>query len=275
MIGEEAFKELCKGKIIRRKDWGNKYLMMRDAYPTRYIVRYTFNEAPLINESLCETDFGMSIDLKCSSHDIWEEYIPFYDFLRYTGYYSYKGFIISEKERHIKELKEGCYDIDTAKRFFATYLSDILYHVVKRTPDKKVLDFIKNFSLSFGIETYDEVMYPLFTSGYCYYFANMLKSAFDVGTLCLCYPYGHIVYMKDYVPYDITGEYEGEEKLFIPIKYLDKEDLENFKHTSDKVNKKTKEYTESVANKYCNNFLKGLGFGGIFEDALEEMKEKK
>ena len=29
-----------------------------------------------------------------------------------------------------------------------------------------------------------------------------------------------------------------------------------------------------MANKYCNNFLKGLGFGGIFEDALEEMIEK-
>ena len=28
-----------------------------------------------------------------------------------------------------------------------------------------------------------------------------------------------------------------------------------------------------VGKKYRNNFLKGLGFGGIFEDALEEMKE--
>lgn len=271
MVGKEAFKELCKGKIIRYKNWDNKYLMMRDVCSTKCLAKYTFNDAPFMDESLCETVFD--VDSVYSTNDVWEEYIPFYDFLRYNGCYSYKTSIISEKNRHIKELKEGCYDIDTAKRFFATYLSDIFYHVVKRTPYKKVLNFIKNFSLSFGIETYDEVMYPLFTSGYCYYFANMLKSAFDVGTLCLCYPYGHIVYMKDYVPYDITGKYEGEEELFIPIKYLDKEDLENFKHISDKINKKTKEYTESVANKYCNNFLKDLGFSGIFEDALEEMKE--
>lgn len=279
MIGEEAFKELCKGKIIRRKDWENKYLMMRDAYPTRYVVRYTFNEAPLMNESLCETDFGMSIDLKCSSHDIWEEYIPLFDYIKIKGYSGFKASIISEKDEFIRLLQADCYDIITAKILFAKYLTDILYYQIKRKPDENVLNFIDKFALSKGADAYNNIIQPLFRSGYCYYFAIMLKDAFnDEGELCLCCPYGHIVWMYKGVPYDIEGVYNGEAELFIPLRFLSTVDIMSFKHvlTDEELGGELDaEYKASVINTFCDSFLKDLGFGGIFEEALEETKEKK
>lgn len=51
-----------------------------------------------------------------------------------------------------------------------------------------------------------EIIWQTFTAGYCYYFAVMLKDAFQRGEICWCAPYGHICWVDDNgVPYDISG----------------------------------------------------------------------
>lgn len=69
-----------------------------------------------------------------------------------------------------------------------------------------------------------------FRSGYCYYFALILKDAFQRGELCHAYPYGHIVWVDtNGVSYDIEGVYVSDSEEFIPIEKLG-DDIKNFKH---------------------------------------------
>lgn len=69
-----------------------------------------------------------------------------------------------------------------------------------------------------------------FMSGYCYYFAIMLKVAFERGSICWAAPFGHIVWLDiDGIPYDIEGVSTSEAEYYIPISYI-KEGLKDFKH---------------------------------------------
>lgn len=79
----------------------------------------------------------------------------------------------------------------------------------------------------------------LFESGYCYYFANLLKEAFGRGKIVLAAPYPHICWMDiDGNVYDINGMINDPEiELYIPIKYLSDTDIANFKHVlTEKIN---------------------------------------
>lgn len=69
-------------------------------------------------------------------------------------------------------------------------------------------------------EAQHRAVHDLFRCGYCFYFAHMLKIAFPDGEVCWCAPYGHIVFVKDNIPYDIEGVYNGEAEYFIPEIYL-------------------------------------------------------
>ena len=292
MVGKEAFKELCKGKIIRRKDWTDKFMSIKSVqfeedksiWIDRLIVTQykddPFNTIKTWASGKPEDNFS-TIELleNGDQFDIWEEYIPFLDHLDKKGYIRFRESVVSEILRHIEELQEGYYDINTAKIFFAQYLSSILFDEFKRKPDELVLKFIDKFALSKGADAYNNIIQPLFRSGYCYYFAIMLKDAFnDEGELCLCCPYGHIVWMYKGVPYDIEGVYNGEAELFIPLRFLSTVDIMSFKHvlTDEELGGELDaEYKASVINTFCDSFLKDLGFGGIFEEALEKTKEKK
>lgn len=290
MNGKEAIAALKKGKIIRHKAWEHSYIkidIMKSETGKEYISSFNiihFEENPLVPSLYPpqyiekETDF---ISIGCINNDItdsWEEYIPFFDYIKLKGYSGFKASIISEKDEFIRLLQVDCYDITTSKTLFAEYLTDILYHQIKRKPDENVLNFIDKFALSKGADSYNNVIQPLFRSGYCYYFAIMLKEAFnDEGELCLCCPYGHIVWMYKGVPYDIEGVYNGEAELFIPLRFLSTVDIMSFKHvlTDEELGGELDaEYKASVINTFCDSFLKDLGFGGIFEEALEETKEE-
>lgn len=64
----------------------------------------------------------------------------------------------------------------------------------------------------------------LFCAGYCFYFANMLKIAFNRGTVCWSVNRGHIVWLDgtdtdNDIAYDITGIYYDYEELR-PVEYL-------------------------------------------------------
>lgn len=73
--------------------------------------------------------------------------------------------------------------------------------------DIEVLEFIADFLYMYGYSKV-EFLQNLFTKGYCYYFANMLQTAFNRGTICYAYPYDHIVWYDNGVAYDITGIYD-------------------------------------------------------------------
>lgn len=76
---------------------------------------------------------------------------------------------------------------------------------------EQVLSFIKNF-VSRAKDP--EVVKDLFLEGYCYYFASMLKEAFNRGTICWVKDRGHIVWQDmDGTAYDILGEFTDYDEL--------------------------------------------------------------
>lgn len=94
--------------------------------------------------------------------------------------------------------------------------------------DDTVLTFIATFLTAAGTDQ-TEVIQKTFRAGYCYYFALMLHDAFPDGEICWAAPFGHIVYVKDKIPYDIEGVYEGEAEMFVPVKRLG-EAINDFRH---------------------------------------------
>lgn len=101
------------------------------------------------------------------------------------------------------------------------------------TYDKKVATFIAD--ILFDSRNDNDSIRSFFKAGYCYYFANMLKSAFRRGTTCVAYPNGHIVWVDmDGRAYDIEGPYLPEEndcERFIPTERLGWL-LDDFTHTN-------------------------------------------
>ena len=117
--------------------------------------------------------------------------------------------------------------------------------------DMEVLKFIANISFfqnTLGTQT--DAIYNLFSSGYCYYFANMLKSAFHRGMVCWVVNRGHIVWLdgidlKYDIAYDIGGVFEDYEELR-PVEYLGTT-ICNFIHNGEEWKSSIPEFEE-----YCN-----------------------
>lgn len=85
---------------------------------------------------------------------------------------------------------------------------------------QEVIDFIDDIYASQPRE-HNEAIRSLFHNGYCYYFANMLKMAFGRGTVCLAYPFGHIVWLDtDGIAYDIEGVTISEYEKLVDIECL-------------------------------------------------------
>lgn len=122
-----------------------------------------------------------------------------------------------------------------------------------------VLQFIDDFvGYSKNTEVESEAVRKLFRAGYCYYFAGILKKAFNRGEVCLAAPYGHFVWLDPVgdIPYDVEGVYEGEADYFIPEKFLGNT-VEDFMHVPG-VAHDTKEHEieeiirRFVSSKYSN-----------------------
>ena len=80
--------------------------------------------------------------------------------------------------------------------------------------DNEVCGFIKNM-------VHNEEIRKLFMDGYCYHFANILKTTFDRGEVCICFPFGHFVWVDtDGTPYDAESVHTGDQKAYIPEKFL-------------------------------------------------------
>lgn len=100
-----------------------------------------------------------------------------------------------------------------------------------KNADKEVIRFIAN--ILYDSKDSDTIYY-FFTSGYCYYFALMLKDAYKRGTICWHRNHGHIVWVDDNnVAYDIDGAfYDYDDGDLLPVETSLGELIEDFKHTN-------------------------------------------
>lgn len=114
------------------------------------------------------------------------------------------------------------------KDTFETWFKRIKLHHPKA--DETVLHFIFDF-LNLQTPIYSitnptttdpaDILYNQFANGYCYYFAHMLKIAFQRGEICWAAPLGHIVWMDtNNVAYDISGCNDSECQYYIPTSML-------------------------------------------------------
>lgn len=96
-----------------------------------------------------------------------------------------------------------------------------------------VLTFIAEFKCSVNPHE-EEIIEDLFSAGYCYYFALMLKDAFG-GSLMYSADRGHIVWLDNreiknhQFAYDIHGVYEDYEKL-VSLREMPNDSIESFRH---------------------------------------------
>lgn len=83
--------------------------------------------------------------------------------------------------------------------------------------DEEVIKFIAD--ILYYEDDKNNSIYNLFENGYCYYFAVMLKTAFNRGTVCWHRGYGHIVWVDDNdVAYDIGGVfYDYNKDDLLPV----------------------------------------------------------
>ena len=107
---------------------------------------------------------------------------------------------VSEKDAYIKEHTTGYYVGYNEQ--VVVFIADILYD------GRNIDDAVRSF----------------FRAGYCYYFASMLKTAFERGDLFLTFPFGHVVWRDvDGRAYDVEGPYVPEDhecEELIPVSYL-------------------------------------------------------
>lgn len=112
---------------------------------------------------------------------------------------------------------------------------------------QEVLKFIDDFKNHSNIPYEIE---RLFRSGYCYYFAHILKDAFNRGEVCWCAPLGHIVWTDtDGVSYDIEGINNSECLEYIPIKYMG-DTINDFKRTDKSFNASKSDIIQIIKNYY-------------------------
>lgn len=108
-----------------------------------------------------------------------------------------------------------------------------------------ITDFLNHSNSKIGVN----ILHQQFAAGYCYYFAVMLKTAFNRGEVCWCAPYGHICWVdEDGTPYDIYGICISEADHFVPVSFLG-DALDDFKHTN-KIFNATEEDIRDIIDRY-------------------------
>lgn len=132
------------------------------------------------------------------------------------------------------------YDIDTIEQAVEDYagldmetgdhnpwkemLKEWNVQTLKKVPDAnlKVLEFITDMTChkAASADAY-AVIRNTFHTGYCYYFAHMLKIAFKRGEVCWAAPFGHFVWVDtNGIAYDVDGVNFGDQMYNIPESYL-------------------------------------------------------
>ena len=135
-------------------------------------------------------------------------------------------------------------------------------------PDKFINDFVMHASSKcdfIGVDIEPDLISDMiaekiryhFRAGYCWHFANILRSVFNRGKICWTAPFSHFVWLDDDgIAYDIEGRYEGEAYQLIPAEYLGNI-VECFKHITPEHDKDTAPYDKEILiqimKKYCKD----------------------
>ena len=120
--------------------------------------------------------------------------------------------------------------------------------------DEEVIKFIAN--ILYYEDDKNNSIYNLFSNGYCYYFAVMLKTAFNRGEICWCAPYAHFIWLDtNGIPYDIEGVSTAEANYYIPEAYIT-DGIADFKHVPGVEFGATKEYIDNAIKMYEKNIKK-------------------
>lgn len=97
---------------------------------------------------------------------------------------------------------------------------------------------------------HSEEIRSLFMKWYCYHFVHILKATFESGEVCICFPFGHFVWLdEDGVAYDADGVHVVDQKAYIPERFLG-DCIYDFKHISGKVRNTTKEELDNIWKEY-------------------------
>lgn len=164
--------------------------------------------------------------------------------------------------------------------------------------DEQVLQFIYDFRTMQKSEAAEEAIYTQFESGYCYYFAHILKLAFKRGEVCWAAPYGHMVWVDDDgIPYDISGVDDSDTNDYIP-EFMMESTVKDFRHVPGVVNNTTDQKiaqmvldwhdiksemfggdVTKLSLKEANKFVKSFtiyeeDFGGIYQKKKKYLKRK-
>lgn len=76
--------------------------------------------------------------------------------------------------------------------------------------NEQVVTFIAN--ILYDKRNEQDTIRSFFRAGYCYYFANLLKTAFGRGIICQAEPFGYMVWVdEDGCAYDVNGPYDLKE----------------------------------------------------------------
>jgi hypothetical protein len=129
-------------------------------------------------------------------------------------------------------------------------------------PDNEVLNFIAQFFYTSAIRISQkcntnysdawEASNNFYRSGYCFHFANILKSVFQRGEIVWMAPFSHIAWEDtDGIVYDCEGKYCGEAFYAIPEKYCG-ESIMDFSHREGIPDRyRSKEELIEIVKYYC------------------------
>lgn len=181
---------------------------------------------------------------------------------------------VINKNQLEKDVQDGHIGKKAAEHCLSEYIWKLLYPDRDKT-DEKVLGFIRNITgYHYPNSQKQDAVYELFSSGYCYYFALMLKEAFQRGEVCWCAPHGHICWVDDNGhPYDIHGSCDSECDYFIPVSYI-QDGLADFKHVPGKVFDASEEYIQDAIQRFERDLRISAGVPFFWEEA-SAINEKK
>lgn len=163
-------------------------------------------------------DNKKNVEILCASQTTCLKYTTWYQVHQVLQNYDKDCSMIFERARQLQRLvTENLQYAPNANEEVLRFIGNFLFHGVPEVP----------------LETSCESIRSTFRAGYCYYFAIMLRAAFQRGKICHAYPFSHIVWLDDNdIPYDVEGVYFGEAEKFVPIELLE-DDIEGFKHVNE------------------------------------------
>lgn len=136
-----------------------------------------------------------------------------------------------------------------SRRIFLSDGNEFVHGQVEMGADETVARFIADVLLADGPRGSESIR-TLFRAGYCYYFAHILRLAFDRGQVCWTAPYGHFVWVDDNGnPYDVEGLYVGEATHFVPEGYLG-DAVNDFRHMPGLCHGTSDEEIKRMINEY-------------------------